>query len=524
MAQQNLDFNIVAHTKGMEQIASLINRVGALEKEIKKVQQANAGLASSSDTVIRNGIRYNNAMDAQAKALRNARQGTQQLGMQINDFATSITTGASLTQAFNQQIGQVGFAMSMMGGTAGRIGAFLAGPWGAAITIATMALAPYINKLGETISKLFEVKDAAQDAMNAFYQSLPQANNLTDALTAQTERRVGALATIARTERQIAALRQAMRNPLTGAGAESMTRQIAILEAQAAEANATLADTNRQVENLFATERVRQATAAMRVPSAESGAGGSRSVSGFGGASQERQNLSIFAQRERLRNERAGLQFLTYSQEQLLNNLDEINKASNDASASIQQAWMDANPVPILQQPIKIISTEMQNAFDSIGASVDNAFKGMITGATGWRDAMRGIIQSVIDQLWKMYVTQQIVGFISGALKGVGMPMPAGKAVGGAVSARTPYMVGEKGPELFIPGGNGTIIPNNNVANGNGGNVISINVDARGSTDAAAVRAQVQRGILEAAPSIIAAAQQKTVSDMRRPRLGGVMQ
>ena len=86
-------------------------------------------------------------------------------------------------------------------------------------------------------------------------------------------------------------------------------------------------------------------------------------------------------------------------------------------------------------------------------------------------------------------------------------------------------MVGERGPELFVPGGNGTIIPNSNMRGGSGGgNNISVSVDARGSNDPAAVRAQVQQGILEAAPAIIAAAESRTIAGLRRPRLGGAMQ
>lgn len=99
------------------------------------------------------------------------------------------------------------------------------------------------------------------------------------------------------------------------------------------------------------------------------------------------------------------------------------------------------------------------------------------------------------------------------------------RAFGGSVAGNTPYMVGERGPELFIPGGNGTIIPNSNMrGGGGGGSPISISVDARGSNDPAAVRAQVQQGILEAAPAIIAAAESRTIAGLRRPRLGGAMQ
>ena len=37
---------------------------------------------------------------------------------------------------------------------------------------------------------------------------------------------------------------------------------------------------------------------------------------------------------------------------------------------------------------------------------------------------------------------------------------PDGKASGGPVRSRTPYLVGERGPELFVPQHAGTIIPN----------------------------------------------------------------
>lgn len=46
-----------------------------------------------------------------------------------------------------------------------------------------------------------------------------------------------------------------------------------------------------------------------------------------------------------------------------------------------------------------------------------------------------------------------------------------GRAAGGPVSARTPYIVGENGPELMVPGSSGTIVPNHQL----GGNV-TVNV------------------------------------------------
>jgi len=52
------------------------------------------------------------------------------------------------------------------------------------------------------------------------------------------------------------------------------------------------------------------------------------------------------------------------------------------------------------------------------------------------------------------------------------------KALGGAVGAGRPYMVGERGPELFVPGAQGNIVPNNAM----GGSNIVVNVDASGSS------------------------------------------
>ena len=49
-----------------------------------------------------------------------------------------------------------------------------------------------------------------------------------------------------------------------------------------------------------------------------------------------------------------------------------------------------------------------------------------------------------------------------------------GKAAGGSVSAGTPYIVGERGQELFVPGQSGTIIPNNKLSGG--GSNININI------------------------------------------------
>lgn len=63
-----------------------------------------------------------------------------------------------------------------------------------------------------------------------------------------------------------------------------------------------------------------------------------------------------------------------------------------------------------------------------------------------------------------------------------GMPYLPGRASGGPVSSNRAYMVGEQGPEVFVPGTSGSIVPNNGRAFGGGGSSLiqTFVLDARG--------------------------------------------
>lgn len=85
-------------------------------------------------------------------------------------------------------------------------------------------------------------------------------------------------------------------------------------------------------------------------------------------------------------------------------------------------------------------------------------------------------------------------------------------ANGGPVSGGTPYMVGERGPELFVPSNSGTIVPNNAL----GGNVsIVVNV-TEGQTDARGGDGQANQ-----LGKSIAAAVQSELIKQKRP--GGLL-
>lgn len=56
--------------------------------------------------------------------------------------------------------------------------------------------------------------------------------------------------------------------------------------------------------------------------------------------------------------------------------------------------------------------------------------------------------------------TGKVGGWLGDGLKWLGTTFGGGKAAGGPVSAGTAYMVGEQGPELFVPSVGGKIVPN----------------------------------------------------------------
>lgn len=118
---------------------------------------------------------------AQARVTNSAgqqRAGFQQLGFQLGDFSTQVSSGTSITQAFAQQIGQTSQALQLMGGGTGALGkvaAFLGTGWGIAFTVA-------LPLLGAFVSKLFEGKGAADDFTQSLYGTQTAADRLADSL------------------------------------------------------------------------------------------------------------------------------------------------------------------------------------------------------------------------------------------------------------------------------------------------------------------------------------------------------
>jgi len=92
-----------------------------------------------------------------------------------------------------------------------------------------------------------------------------------------------------------------------------------------------------------------------------------------------------------------------------------------------------------------------------------------------------GLFANLVNIINKAVTAIKTVASIGSAIGGAiggALGFGGGKAMGGPVSSGMAYVVGERGPELFVPGQSGTIVPNG----GRGGNTINITVN--GAIDA----------------------------------------
>ncbi|MFZ9264740.1 MAG: tape measure protein, partial [Polynucleobacter sp.] len=97
--------------------------------------------------------------------------------------------------------------------------------------------------------------------------------------------------------------------------------------------------------------------------------------------------------------------------------------------------------------------------------SLEDSFVNLINGTMSVKEAFSSMANSIISDLTRMWVQKSITGPIAQAL---GISGATGKAVGGSVQAGQPYMVGERGPEMFVPSQSGSIVSNGDMAGGGG--------------------------------------------------------
>lgn len=147
---------------------------------------------------------------------------------------------------------------------------------------------------------------------------------------------------------------------------------------------------------------------------------------------------------------------LPYEQQQL------VKEAINETRASVEAQNLELSKTPDI----------MGNIQEASNVAMGNLISGWSRGIVLFKQA-NSMLQQTINMLAQIALQEVATGLLSllpgGSLLGfLGI---GGKASGGYVASNTPYVVGERGRELFVPNTSGYIIPNNQLTTGRDSNI-----------------------------------------------------
>lgn len=147
-------------------------------------------------------------------------------------------------------------------------------------------------------------------------------------------------------------------------------------------------------------------------------------------------------------------------------------------------ALLAFNPIAIMIvgaiAGIAAIVYAVKNAIEMFAPVWASIWEGIKTVAGAAADWVVDKVQSIIDMVQKAL---DALASLPGVKQGISITKSAFRSVsdlfradGGPVSGNTPYIVGERGPELFVPKSGGSIVPNHALGGSGGGNTFVFNV------------------------------------------------
>ena len=176
--------------------------------------------------------------------------------------------------------------------------------------------------------------------------------------------------------------------------------------------------------------------------------------------------------------------------------IDDISKELNRTLPTIDIPATPRLPKNTGAEKLTEQLLELKEIAEKVGESIadvfGNAFEAMLKGEDVVKSIGEGLRGLIID-IGKAIIKMVVLKTISSIVPGLGALIPF-RASGGAVSGGSPYVVGERGPELFIPASTGRIEPNGRGSFGQGGIMINLSGQfvQRGS-DLIATISQVQQ-------------------------------
>ena len=237
--------------------------------------------------------------------------------------------------------------------------------------------------------------------------------------------------------------------------------------------------------------------------------------------------------------------------EELEKRRGELEDKKSGAEGAINEALAPKSDREVLKDYLEKLQEQLNDLMNpanqliglanTLGGAFTESFKGIVTGSMSAQEALANLFQRTADHFLdmaaqmiaaqlKMQAVKLFMSFFPSTgipSSGSANPFPGhpthdnlpipplpplpGKALGGAVGAGRPYMVGERGPELFVPGAQGNIVPNNAM----GSTSVVVNVDASGT------EVQGNQGNADQLGRLIGQAVQAELIKQKRP--GGLL-
>ena len=146
-------------------------------------------------------------------------------------------------------------------------------------------------------------------------------------------------------------------------------------------------------------------------------------------------------------------------------------------SETLQQLKDDYDALGDIMEVIHPLYEEQINAVHAMSSSLSDAFADMLMSGKfnleSLKDIFRSFVKTMIAKAIELFVINAILSRI---FPGAYMPVGGGgfiprlpAATGGAAYSKQPVLVGERGPEVFVPHSAGTIMNSNNTRSAMGG-------------------------------------------------------
>ena len=128
-----------------------------------------------------------------------------------------------------------------------------------------------------------------------------------------------------------------------------------------------------------------------------------------------------------------------------------------------------------VNEKLAVLYAEQNRLGNEAGSIIAQGFEDAILSGEKLSDVLKQVGRDLVRLVFQNVVTAPLASSIGGAINSA---FGGFRAMGGPVSGGTPYIVGERGPELFVPSGSGSIVANSKMNQGggsSGGGSVNVN-------------------------------------------------